>query len=98
MKHVYTNTSSSLTLLLLAYVPLSVSGERIEEGFLVEKGEWLQFVWGCARIYKTLRGERFLNTNTLARITKATLVCLPRGELQVSTVEHDRIFNSASER
>ena len=56
MKHVYTNTSSSLTLLLLAYVPLSLSGERIEEGFLVEKGEWLQFVWGGARIYKNTAG------------------------------------------
>jgi len=56
MKHVYTNTSSPLTLLLHAYVPISLSGERIEEGFLVEKGEWLQFVWGGARIYKTLRG------------------------------------------
>ena len=98
MKHVYTNTSSPLKLLLLVYVPLSLSGERIEEGFLVEKGEWLQFVWGGARIYKTLRGERFLNTNALARITKATLVRLLRGELQVSAAEHDRIFNSASER
>ena len=56
MKHVYTNTSSPLTLLLLAYVPLSLSGERIEEGFLVEKGEWLQFVWGGARIYKNTAG------------------------------------------
>jgi hypothetical protein len=56
MKHVYTNTSSSLTLLLLAYVPLSLSGERIEEGFLVEKGEWLQFAWGGARIYNNTAG------------------------------------------
>jgi hypothetical protein len=56
MKHVYTNTSSPLTLLLLAYVPLSLSGERIEEGFLVEKGEWLQFAWGGARIYNNTAG------------------------------------------
>jgi hypothetical protein len=40
MEHVYTNTSSPLTL-LLACVPLFLSGERIEEVFLVEKGEWL---------------------------------------------------------
>ena len=98
MKHVYTNTSSPLKLLLLVYVPLSLSGVRIEEGFLVEKREWLQFVCGGACIYKTLRGERFLNTNALARITKATLVRLPRGELMVSAAEYDRIFNSASER
>jgi hypothetical protein len=98
MKHVYTNISSPLTLQLLAYVPLSLSGERIEEFFFVEKGEWLQFVGGGARIYKTLRGERSLNTNALARITKATLVRLPRGNLQVSKAKYDRISNSASER
>jgi hypothetical protein len=46
----------------------------------------------------TLRGERFHNTNALARITKAALVRLLRGELQVSAAEHDRIFNSASEK
>ena len=40
MKHVYTNTSSPLTL-LLACVPLFLSGERIEEEFLVVKGGWL---------------------------------------------------------
>jgi hypothetical protein len=47
---------------------------------------------------KTLRGERFLNTSALVRITKAALVRLLRGELQVSAAEHDRIFNSASEK
>jgi hypothetical protein len=55
-------------------------------------------MWGGARIFKTLRGERFLNTNALARITKATLVRLPRGELQVPAAGHDCIFNSSSER
>jgi hypothetical protein len=45
MMHVYTYTSSPLTPMLLAYVPRSLSlpssSERIEEEFLVVKGEWL---------------------------------------------------------
>jgi hypothetical protein len=89
-----------LTCLSLS-LSLSSSSERIEEGFLVVKGEWLQLVRvnaRGARTYKTLRGGRFLSTNALARTTKAALLPLPRGKLQLSAAENDRIFNSASER
>ena len=79
---------------LLCYV----LGELVEAGFLVVKAQWLQFVRSNAqgaRIYKTLRGERFLNTSVISRIGKVALLPLPRVELQLSIVENQRILDSA---
>jgi hypothetical protein len=51
-----------------------------------------------ARIYKTLRGERFLNTSVISRIGKVALLPLPRVELQLFIVENQRILASAAGR
>jgi len=51
-----------------------------------------------ARIYKTLRGELFLNTSVILRIGKEALLPLPRVELQPSIVENQRILDSAAGR
>jgi hypothetical protein len=65
------------------------------------KAQWLQFVRSKdqgARIYKTLRFERFLNTSVISRIGKLALLPLPRVELQLSVVENQRILDSAAGR
>ena len=83
------------------YLLCYVLGELVEAGFLVVKAQRLQFVRSNAqgaRIYKTLRGERFLNTFVISRIGKVALLPLPRVELQLSVVENQRILDSAAGR
>ena len=78
-----------------------VLGELVEAGFLVVKAQLLQFVRSNAqgaRIYKTLRGERLLNTSVISRMGKVALLPLPRVELQLSVVENQRILDSAAGR
>jgi hypothetical protein len=78
-----------------------VLGELFEAGFLFVKALWLQFLRSNAqgaRIYETLRGERFLNTSVISRIGKVALLLLPRVELQLSIVENQRILDSAAGR
>ena len=78
-----------------------VLGELVEAGFVVVKAQWLQFTRNNAqgaRIYKTLRGERFLNTSVISRIGKVALLPLPRAELQLSVAENQRILESAAGR
>ena len=83
------------------YLLCFVLCELVEAGFLVLMAQLLQFVQSNAqdaRIYETLRGERFLNTSVISRIGKVALLPLPRVELQLSIVENQRILDSAAGR
>jgi len=87
--------------LTLPIFALLCARRTVEAGFLVVKAQWLQFVRSNAqgaRIYKTLLGERFLNTSVISRIGKVALLPLPRVELQLSIVENQRILDSAAGR
>jgi hypothetical protein len=84
-------TNRCFRALTLPIFALLYARRTVEAGFLVVKAQWLQFVRSNAqgaRIYKTLRGERFLNTFVISRIGKVALLPLPRVELQLSVVEN----------
>jgi hypothetical protein len=76
-------------------------GEEVKAGFLVVKARWLQYTRtdrSGARFYKALPEDRYLNTNTLARIAPATLAVPKDGKnlLQLHRDEFDRISNSTA--
>lgn len=75
-------------------------GEEVKTGFLVVKARWLQYTRtdkSGARFYKALPEDRYLNTNTLARIAPATLTVAKDGKnLQLHRDEFDRISNSTA--
>ena len=47
-----------------------------------------------ARTYKAVSTDRYLNTNTLARINPVVLTAFPGGKLELHRDEFDRISNS----
>jgi hypothetical protein len=94
-------TNRRFRALTLPVFALLCARRTVEAGFLVVKAQWLQFVRSNAqgaRIYKTLRGERLLNTSVISRMGKVALLPLPRVELQLSVVENQRILDSAAGR
>jgi hypothetical protein len=65
----------------------------------IAKGVALRANAQGARIYKTLRGGGGSSAQTHWRTSPRRLFCPCReGELKLSAAEHDRTFNSASER
>lgn len=78
------------------------AGEIIRKGWLVVKGQWLQFIEPCfqgsnkvGRRYKLLQGERFLNISTLVRIDKLDVVVeVTSGTFMLSNEEDERVLNS----
>jgi len=74
-------------------------GEVVKVGYLVVKARWLE----ChsterrtgARTYKAVSTDRYLNTNTLARISPVVLTAFPGDKLVLRRDEFDRISNSA---
>ena len=77
------------------------AGEVIRKGWLVVKGQWLQYTEPCydgstkvGRSYKLLLGDRILNVNSLVRIEKLKVTARRSGTFMLPNDEDERVLST----